>query len=199
MKKRRKKPTGQNLVVLPQGIDRYIYLVRSQKVLLDVDLAGLYQVTTKAFNQAVKRNLDRFPEDFMFRLTPQEAQNLRSQFVTSSGHGGSRYLPFAFTEHGITMLSSVLRSKRAVKMNILIVRTFVKLREMFLRNRNWAARLEKLETNQKRHASVINILAEEIEDLKRPVDIPLKQRVGFNPNQEPPALEPPATIARKGQ
>lgn len=168
-------------------IERNIYLVRSQKVMLDADLARLYQVSTKALNQAVKRNVDRFPLDFMFRLVPDEARNLRSQPVTSrSEHGGSRYLPFVFTEHGVAMLSSVLKSKNAVQMNILIVRAFVKLREMFSTHKAWAARLEKLETNQKRHASVITILAEEIEDLKRP-PAPPNRRIGFNPDRSDPA------------
>jgi hypothetical protein len=125
-------------------IERNIYLVRSQKVMLDADLARLYQVSTKALNQAVKRNVDRFPLDFMFRLVPDEARNLRSQPVTSrSEHGGSRYLPFVFTEHGVAMLSSVLKSKNAVQMNILIVRAFVKLREMFSTHKAWAARPDR--------------------------------------------------------
>src|ERR1700680_2917779 len=146
MLKTQSRPHRQNLPVPVEVIDRRIYLIRGQKVMLDADLSGLYQVPTKAFNQAVKRNLDRFPEDFMFRLSSDETKHLRSQFVTSSvGWGGSRYLPFAFTEHGVAMLSSVLKSKRAIQMNILIVRTFVKLREMFSTHKEWATRLEKLE------------------------------------------------------
>ena len=165
-------------------IARRIYLVRGQKVMLDADLASLYQVPTKVFNQAVKRNMDRFPGDFMFQLIPKEVGSLRSQNVTSkNGRGGSRYLPFVFTEHGVAMLSSVLKSKQAVQMNILIVRAFVKLREMFSTQKAWAARLEKLEANQKRHASVITILAEEIEDLKRP-PVPPNRRIGFNPDHK---------------
>jgi hypothetical protein len=182
MPKKQRRARRQNLPVPVEVIERNIYLVRLQKVMLDADLARLYQVSTKVLNQAVKRNLERFPEDFMFRLIPEEARNLRSQPVTSSArHGGSRYLPFVFTEHGVAMLSSVLKSKRAVQMNILIVRAFVKLREMFSTHKAWAARLEKLETNQKRHASVITILAEEIEDLKRP-PAPPNRRIGFNPD-----------------
>jgi hypothetical protein len=184
MRMKQRKTRHQNLPVPVEVIERNIYLVRSQKVMLDAGLARLYQVSTKAFNQAVKRNLERFPGDFMFQLVPGEATNLRSQNVTSrTKHGGSRYLPFVFTEHGVAMLSSVLKSKRAVQMNILIVRAFVKLREMFSTHKAWAARLEKLETNQRRHASVITILAEEIEDLKRP-PAPPNRRIGFNPDRK---------------
>jgi hypothetical protein len=199
MPNRQKRSRRRLLPVPVEVIERRIYLIRLQKVMLDADLARLYKVPTKVFNQAVKRNLDRFPEDFMFQLTSSEAGSLRSQFVTSKiGRGGSRYLPFVFTEHGVAMLSSVLKSKRAVQMNILIVRAFVKLREMFSTHKAWAARLEKLESNQKRHASVITILAEEIEDLKRP-PAPPTRRIGFNPEQINPGSHsqgPP--IARKG-
>src|ERR1700733_15206660 len=110
-------------------IERRIYLVRGQKVMLDSDLARMYQVPTKVLNQAVRRNLDRFPDDFMFQLTVEEDESLRSQFVTSkSGRGGPPLPPYVFTEHGVAMLSSVLRSKRAVRLNILIIRAFVRLR-----------------------------------------------------------------------
>ena len=149
--------------------------------MLDADLAALYQVPTKVFNQGVRRNLERFPEDFMFQLTLEEARLLRSHFVTSRvGHGGSRHLPFVFTEHGVAMLSSVLKSKRAVQMNILIIRAFVKLREMFTTHKAWARRLVKLEVNQRHHASVINVLAEEIQDLKR-LPESTRRPIGFRP------------------
>ena len=112
-------------------IERRIYFIRGQKVMLDSDLADLYQVLTKNLNLAVRRNIGRFPEDFMFQLTPEEYENLRLQFATSNvGRGGRRYLPYAFTEHGVAMLSSVLNSERAVQMNILIIRAFVKMREI---------------------------------------------------------------------
>jgi len=184
MLKRLNRSRRRNLPVPVEVIERNIYLVRLQKVMLDADLARLYEVPTKAFNQAVRRNLERFPEDFMFQLTLEETRNLRSHSVTSRiRHGGNRYLPFVFTEHGVAMLSSILKSKRAVQMNILIVRAFVKLREMFSTHKAWAARLEKLETNQRRHASVITILAEEIEDLKR-LPEPSSRPIGFNPNRK---------------
>ena len=124
-------PPAANLPVPLELIERRIYLIRGQKVMLDADLAELYRVPTKAFNQAVKRNPDRFPEDFMFRLSSDELN--QSQFVTGSQkHRDPRNLPYAFTELGVAMLSSVLSSKRAVQMNILIMRAFVKLREVRL-------------------------------------------------------------------
>ena len=130
------------LPVPEELIERRIYLIRGQKVMLDSDLAGLYQVQTKKLNQAVKRNLDRFPGDFMFRLTAEETTALnRSQSVTGSQkHRDPRLLPYAFTEHGVAMLSSVLNSRRAVQMNIFIIRVFMKLREVLPPTRTWPAR-----------------------------------------------------------
>ena len=148
--------------------------------MLDADLAELYQVTTRRLNEQVRRNLLRFPADFAFQLTADEAINLKSHFATSSW-GGRRTPPYAFTEHGVAMLSSVLKSGRAVQMSILIIRAFVKMRELLASHKSLAARVEKLETSQKRHASVINILAEEIEDLKRPPAESPKRRIGFRP------------------
>ncbi len=123
-------------------VERRIFLVRGQKVMLDTDLAELYRVPTKSLNLAVKRNADRFPEDFTFQLTDDEAAGLRFHFETSKrGRGGRRYLPYAFTEQGVAMLSSVLRSPRAVQVNIAIMRTFVRLREMLLSNAELARKL----------------------------------------------------------
>ena len=112
-------------------IQNLIYMIRGQKVMLDSDLAMLYEVETKVLNQAVKRNIERFPEDFMFQLTEQEWEDfkVRSQFVTSPKGGGRQYLPYVFTEQGVSMLSSVLKSKRAIQINVQIMRTFVKMRE----------------------------------------------------------------------
>ena len=180
-RKLKSKSPGQ-AVVPARLIDRRIYKIRGRRVMLDSDLADLYRVPTKAFNQAVQRNLDRFPEDFMFQLTQEESEILRSQFVTSSW-GGRRYLPLAFTEHGVAMLSSVLRSKRAVQMNILIVRAFIRMRDVLATHKALATRIEKLETAQQRHTSVINILAEEIEEMKR-LPEPPKRRIGFKANEQ---------------
>jgi hypothetical protein len=177
-----KKPTrlpAENLPVPVELIERRIYLIRGQKVMLSPDLADLYQVETRALVQAIKRNLDRFPEDFMFQLTSEEGATLKSQFVISSWGGARRATPYAFTEHGVAMLSSVLRSPRAVQMNILIIRAFVKMRELLASHKDLAARMEKLEVTQKRHASVINILADEIDQLKKPAPPHPKRQIGF--------------------
>jgi hypothetical protein len=129
-----------------QRAERLILLIRGHKVLLDADLARLYGVTTGRLNEQVRRNLDRFPDDFMFELTVDEAAALRSQSATSKkGRGGRRYRPLAFTEQGVAMLSSVLRSPRAVHVNIAIMRAFVSLREMLASHRDLAARLEQME------------------------------------------------------
>ncbi|MHC4211830.1 MAG: ORF6N domain-containing protein [Planctomycetota bacterium] len=128
-------------IVPVERIRNCIYLIRKQKVLLDSDLAELYGVESKVLNQAVSRNKDRFPDDFMFQLSIEEFDNLRSQNVTSSW-GGRRYRPYAFTEQGVAMLSSVLRSKRAVEVNIAIMRTFVKLREIIVGNAVFRRKIE---------------------------------------------------------
>jgi hypothetical protein len=137
--------TKRGALVPAEVIERRIFVIRGQKVMLDSDLAGLYGVPTKVLNQAVRRNLDRFPEDFMFKITASEAQSLRSQIVTSSAHGGRRYLPRAFTEQGVAMLSSVLHSERAVQVNVAIMRTFVRLRAMLMSHADLSAKLDALE------------------------------------------------------
>jgi hypothetical protein len=135
-----------SLALSPSAIAPKVHWIRHEKVLLDYDLAALYGVTTFNLNKAVKRNSDRFPADFMFQLTAVEAENLRFQFgISSSGHGGRRYLPYAFTEQGVAMLSSVLRSTRAVQVNIAIMRTFVQLRRLMDSNRDLARRIDSLE------------------------------------------------------
>jgi hypothetical protein len=161
-------------------IERQIHLIRGTKVMLDADLAALYGVSTKTFNQAVKRNRERFPEDFILQLTSQEVAALRSQFVTSKvGRGGRRYRPHAFTEQGVAMLSAVLRSTRAIQMSIAIMRAFVRLRELIAAHKDLADRIEKLEANQSQHASIINLLAEEIGAIKA-LPPPSKRKIGFH-------------------
>ena len=136
--------------------------------MLDSDLAGLYRVPTFRLNEAVKRNYKRFPEDFMFQLSKEEAASLTSQFAMSNaGRGGRRTLPYAFTEHGVAMLSSVLNSERAVQMNILIVRAFVTLREVLATHRELARKMERLEHTQKDHADVISIVVQDVQDLEK--------------------------------
>lgn len=135
----------ENLSLI-KSIEAKIYLIRGQKVMLDWDLAELYGVETKVLNQAVKRNNDRFPDDFMFELTMEEFNSLRSQFVTSKkGRGGRRYIPIAFTEQGVAMLSSVLNSERAIHVNIQIMRTFTKLRELFATHKDLEKKIEEME------------------------------------------------------
>ena len=177
-------PAGQ-LAVSIQLIERRIYLIRGRKVMLDSDLADLYEVETRALNQAVRRNPDRFPEDFMFQLSEQELENWRSQIVMSNptARMGLRRPPYAFTEHGVAMLSSVLKSARAVQMNILIIRAFVKMRELLASHKDLAMRVERLEANQKRHSSVIDILADEIDQIKKVPELP-KRRIGFKTDQK---------------
>jgi len=133
-------------VIPRERIERHILLIRGEKVMLDADLADLYGVETRVLVQAVRRNLDRFPDDFMFQLDRQEFDNLRSQIVTSSsGWGGRRYRPYAFTEQGVAMLSSVLRSRRAVQVNIEIMRAFVRLRAMLGTHADLARKVAALE------------------------------------------------------
>ena len=131
-------------------IERKIYILRGQKVMLDRDLAKLYGVPTKRLKEQVKRNIKRFPEDFMLELTMQELEILRSQFATSRW-GGERYLPYAFTEQGVAMLSSVLNSERAIEVNIAIMRAFVRLREILLTHKDLAAKIAALEIKYKNH------------------------------------------------
>lgn len=160
-------------------VARRIYRIRGERVMLDSDLAELYRVTTGNLNLAVRRNGERFPEDFVFQLTRDEYNALLLQTARAkAGRGGRKTLPYAFTEHGVAMLSSVLRSARAVQMNILIIRAFIQIRELLATNKDLAARVEKLEAGQKEHASIIGILAEEIDEL-RLLPEPPKRRVGF--------------------
>jgi hypothetical protein len=165
-------------VIPVEFIERKIYLVRGHKIMLDSDLAGMYQVATKVLNQAVSRNLDRFPADFMFQLTIQEDASLRSQVVTSKiGRGGRRRPPYAFTEQGAAMLSSVLRSKRAVLVNILIIRAFVRLREYLANHKDLAQKLKDVERTQKKHGVQIQQIYDYIQKVLEPE--PPKRRIGF--------------------
>src|SRR5437667_11920151 len=143
---------SRKLVAPVELVERRIYFIRGQKVMMDSELAELYQVPTKSLNLAIKRKTQRFPDDFMFRLTKTEADSLRFQNETSNtGRGGRRYLPYVFTEHGVAMLSSVLNSERAVQVNIVIIRAFIKLREILATHRELAQRLENLERKYEAH------------------------------------------------
>jgi hypothetical protein len=136
---------AKTLAVEPPAVDRLIRIVRGQRVLLDADLATLYRVEVKALNQAVKRNRSRFPSDFMLQLSAEESEGLRSQIVTSRSWGGRRHRPYAFTEQGVAMLSSVLRSTRAVRVNIEIMRAFVRMRQVLQTHAELARKLVVLE------------------------------------------------------
>ena len=161
-------------------IERRIYIIRGQNVMLDSDLAELYQVPTKSLNLAVRRNDDRFPADFRLQLTKSEVECLRFQFETSkNGRGGRRYLPYVFTEQGVAMLSSVLSSKRAIQVNIAIVRAFVKLREILTTHKDLAYQLDKVASEQKEQGAHIQAIWKTIQKL---IDPPRRQRIGFKPD-----------------
>jgi hypothetical protein len=161
-------------LVAMEFVEKKILLIRGQKVILDVDLAELYGVTTKVFNQAVKRNIDRFPKDFMFQLTADEALTIRSQFVTASRRN-IRYLPYAFTEHGIIMAASMLNSQRAIDASVYVVRAFIKLREMIASHKDLTKKLNELE---KKYDGQFQIVFEAIRQLIEVEEKP-KKKIGF--------------------
>jgi hypothetical protein len=197
------------IILKPENLARFVFFIRSEKVMLDSDLATLYGVEARALNQAVARNRRRFPADFMFQLTPKEYESLRSQTVISKeggttndlsqsvmssptrwderlksqivtskkSRGGRRYCPYAFTEQGVAMLSSVLRSTRAVEVNIAIMRTFVQLRRLMDSNRDLARKIEALE---KKYDEQFAVVFEAIKELIAPPSPP-KKRIGFHP------------------
>ena len=158
-------------------IEAKIYIIRGKKVMIDSDLAALYEVETKTLNRAVKRNIDRFPDDFMFKLTKEEFENLRCQIGTSSW-GGQRYLPYAFTENGVAMLSGILNSKRAIQVNIQIMRTFTKIREMILTHKELKQNIEKIEQRVEGHEQYFKIVFDALKQLMEP-DIKTSKKIGF--------------------
>ena len=162
-------------VIPVELIQQKILIIRGQRVMLDSDLADLYRVETGALNRAVRRNRDRFPADFMFQLDPNEFEILRCQIGTSKTRGGRRYLPFVFTEHGVSMLSSVLNSPRAVQVNIEIMRAFVRLREIIGSHKDLARKLEVLE---KKYDSQFRVVFEAIRELMRP-QVPKERKIGY--------------------
>ncbi len=175
----------ETVTVPMERVVRQIQLFRGHRVLLDSDLACLYGVTTGNLNKAVKRNLGRFPEDFMFQLTSEEAANLRFQSgISSSGYGGRRYSPYAFTEQGVAMLSSVLDSERAVQVNIAIMRAFVKLREVLATNRQLAHKFAELEKRVGGHDDQIQGILEVIRQLLAPPAPKPGREIGFHVRDE---------------
>jgi hypothetical protein len=163
-------------IVPLERIQESIYLIRGHKVMLSIDLASLYGVEPRVLVQAVKRNIDRFPDDFMFQLSAVEFKNLKSQIVISSW-GGARAIPYAFTEQGVAMLSSVLRSPKAIQVNIEIMRAFVKLREMLASNKELARKLEELE---KKYDKQFAVVFTAIRRLMEPPPVKPRGRIGFN-------------------
>ena len=165
-------------IVPAELIERRIFLIRSYKVILDSDLAQLYGVPTKAFNQAVKRNLNRFPPDFMIQLTDEEAAVIRSQSVTGS-HRNLRHRPYAFTEQGVAMLSSLLSSERAAQVNIAIMRVFVRLREVMASHRDLAEKIEALEEKYRDHDEEIQAIFGTLRDVLEPSTPQPRRQIGF--------------------
>jgi len=195
--------TASQAIIPAEQIEAKILLIRGQKVMLDSDLASLYGVSTKRLNEQVKRNRHRFPVDFMFQLSVEETENLRSQFATTSafspavsvnltsqnatssgGHGGRRYRPYAFTEHGAVMLASVLNSKIAVEASIQVVRAFVRLRQVLATHKELAAKLAELEARIEGHDENITALFEAIRQLMTPPAKPRKP-IGFAAQSKP--------------
>jgi hypothetical protein len=161
------------------NVESAIYLIRGQRVMLDSDLAAIYGTTTKRLNEQLRRNRQRFPEDFAFRLKPEELKRLRSQFATSKTQGGRRYLPWVFTEHGAIMLASVLNSPIAVQASVRVVRAFVRLREMIAGNVQLAARLKDLERRLDSQDEAIIELFAVLKRLLEP-EAPPKREIGFH-------------------
>ena len=164
-----------------ERIENAILLIRGCKVMLDRDLAALYDVPTKVLNQQVRRNIRRFPDDFMFQLTAEEADASRSQFVTLKRGQNIKYLPYAFTEQGVAMLSSVLNSDRAIEVNIAIMRAFVRLREILSTHKDLARKLDALERKLAKHDDNFTVVFDAIRQMMEPPSGPKKKRIGFCP------------------
>ena len=170
-------PKRPALLAVP--VESRILILRRQRVILDSDLAELYGVPVGRLNEQVKRNQQRFPSDFMFQLNSKEDQILRSQIATSSQkHGGRRYPPYAFTEHGAIMAATVLNSKQAIEMSVFVVRAFVRMRELLAKNRQLAAKINELDRRLETHDSAIQDLIEAIKELMVPEESP-RRKIGF--------------------
>ena len=196
------KPKRTGLEIVP--VEELIRVIRNQRVILDADLARVYGVRTKRFNEAVKRNADRFPLDFMFRLTLEEAETFRrsrSQFATLKRGHNIKYLPCAFTEHGAIMAATILNSPRAVQMSVFVVRAFVKMREVLAQNKELAVKLAELERRLTRrlddHEEAITHILDEIKKLMEPLpeSEPARREIGFHVRSS--ALAKPACKARR--
>ena len=187
----------QDKTMIPaERLEQAILLIRGQKVMLDRDLAVLYGVQTRNLNKAVKRNISRFPRDFMFQLTPEESANLMFQTGTSSAHGGRRKPVSAFTEQGVAMLSSVLRSSRAAQVNVAIMRAFVRLRQTLALHKDLAVKLAKLERKITGHDANIRTLFEAIRQLMTPPEPPPRKPIGFHVKERGATYGAPRVTAR---
>jgi len=169
-------------LVPQEAVECRILVVRGQRVMLDRDLAELYGVPTKRLNEQVRRNIKRFPEDFMFQLTWEEAIFSRSQFATLKHGKNIKYLPYAFTEQGVAMLSSVINSERAIQVNIAIVRVFVRLKQVLATHKELAAKLKELEQEVGKHSKLIIEIFEIIKQLTQPLKSKQKPQIGFRPD-----------------
>ncbi|MEO8402977.1 MAG: ORF6N domain-containing protein [Chitinophagaceae bacterium] len=172
-------------IVSEEMISSKVYLIRGRKVMLDMDLANLYQVENKRLKEAIRRNIDRFPEDFMFVMSASELENWRTQFASSNSlKGGLRYPPFCFTEQGVAMLSSVLNSETAIRVNIQIIRVFTKMRELLFSNKDILLQLQKIESNLQGHDLHIAVIFEHLKKLIHPSQPP-RRKIGFKRKGEP--------------
>jgi hypothetical protein len=173
----------QNLIIIPEEtIINKIYLIRGQKVMIDYDLAGLYRVETKQLKRAVNRNMERFPHDFMFELTLEELQNLRSQTGTSSW-GGVRYSSMVFTEQGVAMLSSILSSQQAILVNIQIIRVYTKMRKILLTHKDILLKLEQFEKQVEKNSNEVQLIFKTLKELLKSPKEPGRQ-IGYKRNTE---------------
>lgn len=177
----------KSIMIPDEVIMNKILLVRDQKVMIDSDIGELYGIETRRLNEQVKRNSERFPENFMFQLTKEEFDNLKSQNATSSW-GGRRKLPFVFTEHGILMLANVLKSDRAIKMSIRIIEVFVKIREMFLTHKDILIKLEKIEESLTEHDNNILVIFEYLKQIEKDkqeqFDQENRKRIGYKNDEK---------------
>lgn len=179
----RKDMSKKTRIILETGIEKKIFVIRGQKVMIDRDLAELYGVETKYLNRQVKRNIKRFPEEFMFQLKTDEKQELVSICHQFESMKHSSTLPYAFTEHGVAMLSGVLKSRMAIEINILIIKTFIRLREYFATHKELAARLTELEHKIGNHDEQIAVIFEAIRKLMEPPPDPPRNPIGFVVNK----------------
>jgi hypothetical protein len=162
-------------------VSSLVLTLHGKRVLLDSDLARLYGVPTRVFNQTIQRNAGRFPADFLFQLTEEEFEPLRSQFVTSkAGRGGRRYLPYVFTEHGAIMAATLLRSERAIRMSVFVIRAFVQMREALATNATILKRLAEIDRTLIEHDDALRAIWHQLQPLLEPPPEPPKRRIGFN-------------------